>query len=109
MPEAQDVKGNQLKKLLTPKIKKMRLYEATGAGAMLLTDWKENLPEMFEPGKEVATYRTPEECAEQIRYYLRHEEKRKKIAAAGQQRTLRDHTYCQRAEELVDIVKRYRK
>lgn len=86
-----------------------RMYEATGCGTLLITDWKENLHEMFESGKEVVTYRTPEECAEKVRYYLNHEEERKKIAAAGQERTLRDHTYRHRAEELVDMVKRHRK
>jgi spore maturation protein CgeB len=59
---------------------------------------------MIEPGKEVITYRTPEECAELIRYYLAHEDERTEIARAGQQRTLRDHTYYQRVQELVGIV-----
>ncbi len=27
----------------------MRLYKATGMGACLITDWKENLPNIFEP------------------------------------------------------------
>ena len=48
----------------------MRLYEATGVGTLLINDWKENLHEMFEIGKEVVAYRTPEECAELIKYYL---------------------------------------
>ena len=85
----------------------LRLYEATGVGTLLITDWKENLHEMFEPGKEVVAYRTPEECADLIRYYLNHEEERKAIARAGQERTLRQHTYFQRMQELVDIVSRY--
>src|ERR1043166_4762805 len=34
----------------------MRLYEATGVGTCLLTDWKENLNEFFEPDVEVVTY-----------------------------------------------------
>ncbi len=85
----------------------MRLYEATGAGTLLLTDWKENLHEMFEPEKEVATYKNPEECLERIQYYLEHEEERSAIAHAGQQRTLREHTYEQRMKELINIVKKY--
>ncbi len=48
----------------------MRLYEATGVGTMLLTDWKTNLPELFETGKEVAAYRSTEECVELVKYYL---------------------------------------
>ncbi|MHC4251376.1 MAG: CgeB family protein [Planctomycetota bacterium] len=90
-----------------PYANNMRLYEATGVGAMLITDWKENLHEMFEPGKEVAAYRSPEECVELIRYYLAHEDERQAIARAGQERTLREHTYYQRMQELVDIVSRY--
>jgi hypothetical protein len=46
----------------------LRLFEATGVGTLLITDWKENLSEMFDIGKEVIAYRTPEECAELIRY-----------------------------------------
>jgi hypothetical protein len=90
-----------------PYANNMRLYEATGVGTLLITDWKANLQEMFEPGKEVVAYRTPDECAELIQYYLEHDEERKAIARAGQERTLREHTYYQRLQELVDIVRRY--
>lgn len=85
----------------------MRLYEATGVGTLLMTDWKENLHEMFEPSKEVVAYRTPEECAELIQYYLDHDDEREAIARAGQARTLREHTYYKRMQELVDILERH--
>ena len=85
----------------------MRLFEATGVGTLLITDWKVNLHEMFEIGKEVVAYRTPEECIELIQYYLEHNEEREAIAMAGQRRTLREHTYYQRMQELVDIVRKH--
>jgi spore maturation protein CgeB len=85
----------------------LRLFEATGVGTLLVTDWKRNLHEMFEPGKEVVAYRTPQECVEMIQYYLEHEDERRAVASAGQQRTLRDHTYYQRMQELVNIVQKY--
>lgn len=85
----------------------MRLFEATGVGVMLITDWKENLHEMFEPGREVVAYRSPEECAQLIDYYLEHEDEREAIARAGQRRTLREHTYYRRMQELLDIVRKY--
>ena len=62
---------------------------------------------MFERGKEVVAYRSPEECAELVQYYLEHEDEREAIARAGQQRTLREHTYHHRMRELVEIVGRY--
>jgi spore maturation protein CgeB len=39
-----------------------------------------------------------------VRHYLTHEEARQSMARAGQARTLRDHTYRVRMQELVDIV-----
>jgi len=83
-----------------------RLYEVTGVGALLVTDWKENLREMFEPGKEVVAYRTAEECIEQIRYYLEHEAERNAIARRGQDRTLRDHTFHNRMRELTRVLEK---
>lgn len=85
----------------------LRLFEATGVGTMLMTDWKVNLHEMFEPGKEVVTYRSPEECAQLIQYYLGHDEEREAIARAGQQRTLQEHTFYNRMEELITLLSRY--
>jgi len=85
----------------------IRLYEATGMGTLLLTDWKSNLPELFEVGREVVAYHSVEECAEQISYYLAHEEERAAIAAAGQRRTLTEHTIDCRTRELVGILERY--
>lgn len=82
----------------------MRLYEATGIGSLLLTDAKDNLAQMFEPGKEVATYRDAMECAAAIELFLDEEEQREAIARAGQARTLREHTYELRMRELETIV-----
>ncbi|HEU4931214.1 MAG TPA: glycosyltransferase, partial [Pyrinomonadaceae bacterium] len=85
----------------------MRLYEATGVGTMLLTDWKTNLHELFEIGKEVVAYRSTEECVELVNYYLAHDSEREAIAKAGQQRTLSEHSYYHRMQELTEILDRY--
>jgi len=92
---------------IAPHANNCRLYEATGVGTLLATDWKEDLHEMFEPGREVVAYRNAEECAELIQYYLEHDEEREVIARAGQQRTLCEHTYYQRMQDLLDIVSKY--
>lgn len=84
----------------------MRLYEATGVGAMLLTDRKDNLHELFQIGKEVVAYSSKEEAAELVRHYLDHPQEAEMIAKAGQARTLSEHTYAKRMQELVPILKR---
>jgi hypothetical protein len=82
----------------------LRLYEATGMGACLLTDAKINLSDMFEPGVEVVSYSSVDECVEKALYLLEHEEERRAIAEAGQRRTLRDHTYAHRAAQLNELI-----
>lgn len=84
----------------------MRLYEATGVGSCLLTERQPDLGEAFAPDAEVATYGSPEEAVEKARYLLEHEEARRAIAAAGQRRTLRDHTFAVRARQLDGIIRR---
>jgi spore maturation protein CgeB len=87
-----------------PYANNMRLYEATGVGTLLLTDEKSNLGELFEPGREVVTYTDSDDLAEKIRHYVDHENEREEIARAGQERTLRDHTYRQRMSELAAVL-----
>jgi hypothetical protein len=85
----------------------MRLYEATGMGALLITDNKKNLGDLFEVGKEVIEYEDPEELVQKIKYYLEHDKEMAKIANAGQKRTLKDHVYTVRMRELNEIFKKY--
>ena len=87
----------------------MRLYETTGVGTALLTDWKRNLTTLFEPGREVIAYRDADECVELARHYLQHEDERESIARAGRRRTLQEHTWARRMEELVEILERHLK
>jgi spore maturation protein CgeB len=82
----------------------MRLFEATGAGALLLTDGGSNLTDYFEPGREVVTYDGPDELVDKIRHYGAHPEEARAIATAGQQRTLAEHTYSRRIPELAQIL-----
>ena len=85
----------------------MRLFEATGCGALLVTDYRDNLDELFTIGKEVVAYRSPEECAALIQYYLAHPQEAAAIAQAGRMRTLRDHGYDQRMAQTAEILERH--
>lgn len=85
----------------------MRLFEATGCGACLVTDWKQNLAELFEPDVEVVTYRSAEECVDKVKWLLDQPGERAKIAAAGAKRTLGQHTYAHRAPLLDSIIRQH--
>jgi spore maturation protein CgeB len=85
----------------------MRLFEATGVGSCLLTDAKDDLNRLFESDYEVVTYASKEECVEKATWLLANPDKRQVIAKAGQERTLKYHTFDKRAIELIEILKRY--
>ena len=87
----------------------MRLYEATGSGALLITDYRDNLHEIFEIGKEVVAYRSIDEAVELVKYYLAHPAEAEAIAAAGQKRTLETHSYKIRMEKSAEIMSRFLK
>lgn len=78
----------------------MRLYEATGCGATLVTDRKANLPELFDVGSEVVDYGDPAECLTRIERLLSEPARCAEIGSKGQTRTCSDHTYVQRTAEL---------
>ena len=82
----------------------MRLFEATGTGAMLVTEAAPNLSEYFEVGREVVTYDGPDDLMDKLSHYLEHDDERRAIAAAGQARTLRDHTYARVMARLAPIL-----
>jgi len=83
----------------------MRLYEATGVGALLLTESRKNLKDLFAPGQEVVAYEDADDLVEKIGRYLQDDVNRCRIAAAGQARTTSEHTYKHRIEELVTLLR----
>jgi spore maturation protein CgeB len=82
----------------------MRLYEATGVGALLVTESRQNLPELFDPGREVVAYDNEDDLVEKLRHYAVDDAGRHRIAAAGQARTLSEHTYANRMAELAAML-----
>jgi len=86
----------------------MRLYEATGVGALLLTDWKKNLHEMFVPGEHVAAYRDADDCVAQVAVLLADDALRERIAAAGQQQAIQHQNYYRRVGEIIALAEKLR-
>lgn len=82
----------------------MRLFEATGVSAFLLTDFKENLHTLFEPDREVAVWRSVDDCLAAIERYIGDDEARAAIARAGQARTFAQHTFAHRSSEILGFI-----
>lgn len=84
----------------------MRLYEATGMGACLLTDNPDTIGEFFEPDEEVVTYRDTAELVDKVKYLMGHPGEAEAIAARGRRRTERAHTLALRSRELRGILEK---
>ena len=82
----------------------LRLYEATGMGALLVTEAAPNLRDLFDVDREVVTYRNPADAAAVVRHYVEHPDEASVIAAAGQSRTLHDHNWRNRMSRLVELA-----
>ncbi|MDX1959894.1 MAG: glycosyltransferase [Leptospiraceae bacterium] len=83
----------------------MRLYEATGVGTCLLTDWSEDLKDKFKDDEEVVSYKSKEELLEKVSYLKKNPKILDSIAKKGQLRTLENHTFFHRAVEIDEIIK----
>lgn len=81
----------------------IRMFEVTGVGTLLVTEAATNLSELFEPEREVVTYRSSEEAVEKVRYYLDHPDERQAIALAAQRRTLREYNAARRAQDFLSV------
>lgn len=82
----------------------MRLFEVTGVGSLLLTDWKKNISDFFEED-EVITYKNYEEAIEKIRWLLDNPKKIEEIAQKGQNKTLTKNEFNSRIKEFDYILK----
>ena len=86
----------------------MRLFEATGVGAFLLTDFKDNLDRLFAPDREVAVWRSIGDCLDVIGRMIGDDNGRAAVARAGHARTMAQHTYRHRATEILGFVENVR-
>jgi spore maturation protein CgeB len=82
----------------------VRTFEVCGAGAFQLVDWRPGLAQLFDLDRELVAFTDRVDLKYKINYYLAATEERQKIAAAGQARALRDHTYARRLTLLLDTV-----
>jgi spore maturation protein CgeB len=83
----------------------VRLFEVPGVGGCLLTDWKKNINDLFEPDIEIVVYKNVDECIEKARWLLENKKETERIGLAGLKRIAKDHTFYHRAQEIDSFIK----
>jgi spore maturation protein CgeB len=88
-----------------PEDANLRVFEIMAAGAMLVTSLPSELEKFgFQSGRHFVGYAHEPELTDRVRYYLQYDTERERIAAAGCELVLREHTYDRRAEEILRIL-----
>lgn len=82
-----------------------RVFDVPATGAFVLTDWREQMDALFEPGKELVCYREPQEAGELIAFYLKNPEARKRISQAARKRIIAHHTWDHRLAYMVSTLR----
>jgi spore maturation protein CgeB len=78
-----------------------RAFEAAGAGAFQMVDWRPGLSQLFNDGEELIAFKGLEDLRHKIDYWLRRETERRVIAEAGMRRAHAEHTYSLRLDTLL--------
>jgi spore maturation protein CgeB len=80
----------------------VRLFEAAGSGAAVLTEFRPSVPELFATGTEVLAYHDFDELVDQATRLLNEAGLTAKLGDAAARRAHRDHTYDLRVATILE-------
>ena len=81
-----------------------RIFELAGYGACIVSQPYNGIEEWFEPGKEVIVVNSEEEAVDTYKRLLGDEKERESIASRARERVLREHTFRERARQVVRVI-----
>lgn len=81
----------------------LRIFEIMGVGGFVISNYQEELAELFEEDKEIVLFKTVDELLDKVSYYLTHDNERKNIAQKGYQKTKDRYNYDVAIEKLLKI------
>jgi spore maturation protein CgeB len=82
----------------------VRLFEAAGCGAAVLTEFRPTLPELFDVGREVLAFHDFDDLVGQATRLLNETGLTAQVGDAATVRAHRDHTYDLRAAALLERI-----
>ena len=77
--------------------------DALACGTFVISDKIPSAETLFEGN--VITYENAEDLNEKIKYYLSHDEERRMIAEKGKEIVLKNHTFDNRVDTIIDSLK----
>lgn len=83
----------------------LRCFEILGSGGFLLSNYQGDFADCYVDGEDFVSFGSKEDMLGKIEYYLSHEKERKEIAENGLRRTIENHTYKHRLNEILENVR----
>lgn len=83
---------------------KARHFEIPACGGFELSYYVDGLERYYEIDEEIGVFISPDDLIVKVQDYLSDESAREIIAQRGYERTLRDHTYAKRFDEVFSIM-----
>lgn len=82
-----------------------RTFKVPFCGGLEVVDDVAVIRDYFKEGKEIVIAKNKQDWFDRIKYYYDHPAEAKKIAEAGKKRVLKDHTYHNRAQQFIELLK----
>jgi hypothetical protein len=81
-----------------------RTFETLGCKTLLLTNYTPGLETLFTIGKNIVVYDGELDLIDKIKYYLENDKEREEMAQRGYDHVKANHTFLNRAEQLMKII-----
>ena len=85
-----------------------RHFGIPACGGFLLSDKRTHLPDIYDVGEQVGEFVDVDDCVTKIKYYLAEFSKTRDMAELAYTHVMKNHTYINRAELLIDAVYNWR-
>lgn len=82
----------------------LRCFDILGCGGFLMTNYQEEINDMFVIGQDLEAYSSLEELIDKCAYYLTHEDERAAIARNGYEKVKAAHTHIHRLQKMLRTV-----
>ncbi len=81
-----------------------RTFEIAACGGFQIVDRRSLLPDLYQPGEEIAVFDDESSCRTLVKHYRTREKERREMAALALSRTLREHTIDCRMDHWLSVL-----
>ncbi|MCX4190748.1 CgeB family protein [Methylophaga sp. OBS3] len=82
----------------------LRIFEAMAAGCFMLTDYCDEVANIFELGKEIETFNGSDELRDKVQFYLKNDSSRQAIAQRAREKVSKLYTWPVRVNDMLNQI-----